>query len=70
MDGLAVGPMLWLRLGCKRSSEGAGFQDPLFNRLSLDDVLLKNASDPVRRDTSVPGAIGPDQQDGASFADA
>ena len=67
---MVVGPMRWLRLGCKRSSERGGFQDPLFNRLSLDDVSLKNAADPVRRDTSVPGAIGPDQQDWALFTDA
>ena len=52
--------MLLLRLGCKRSSERAGFQDPLFDRLSLDNVLPKNAANPFWRDTSVPGAIGPD----------
>ena len=62
--------MRLLRLGCKPSSERAGFQDPLFNRLSLDDVLVKNASDAFWRDTSIPGAIGPDQQDWALIADA
>ena len=53
--------MRLLRLGCKPSSERARFQDPLFNRLSLDDVLLKNAADAFWRDPSVPGAIRPDQ---------
>ena len=67
---MVVGPMRWLRLGCKRLNERGGFQDPLFNRLSLDDVSLKNAADPFWRDTSVPGAIGPDQQDWALFTDA
>ena len=62
--------MRLLRLGCKRSSERGGFQDPLFNRLALDDVLLKNPANPFWRDTSVPGAIGPDQQDWALLADA
>ena len=70
MDGLAVGPMLLLCPGCKRSSEWAGFQDPLFDRLSLDDVLMKDVADPIRSDTSVPDAIGPDQQDWASLADS
>ena len=70
MDGPAVGPMRLLHLGCKRSSEWAGFQDPLFDWLSLDDVSLKNAADAFWRDTSVPGAIGPDQQDWALLTDA
>ena len=62
--------MRLLRPGCKRSSERGGFEDPLFNRLALDDVLLKNAADAFWRDTSIPGAIGPDQQDWALLADA
>lgn len=70
MEGLAVGPMRLLPLGCKPSCERAGFQDPLFDWLSLDDVLLKNAADALWRNTSVPGAIGPDQQDWAFFADS
>lgn len=70
MGKMAVGPMLLLRLGCKHLSEAAGFQDPLFDWLPLDDVPLKNAADALRRDPSIPGAIGPDQQDGASLADA
>ena len=62
--------MRLLRLGCKRSSKCAGFQDPFFDRLSLDDVSLKNAADAFWRDPFVPGAIGPDQQDWALIADA
>ena len=70
MDPPDVGLMLLLRLGCKRSTKCAGFQDPLFDRLSLDDVSLKNPANPFWRDTSVPSAIGPDQQDWALFTDA
>ena len=50
--------------------ESSGLQNPLFDRLSLDNVSLKNAADPFWRDISVPGAIGPDQQDWALFTDA
>ncbi len=70
MDERAVGLMRLRPLGCTRSSKSAGLQDPLFDRLSLDDVPLKNAADAFRRNTSIPGAIGPDQQDGALIADA
>ena len=70
MDARAVGRMPLLHRGCKPSTEGSGLQDPLLDRLSLDDVLLKNAADPFRRDTAIPSAIRPDQQDGAVIADA
>ena len=70
MGGMAVGPMLLLHRGSRPSSEWAGFQDPVFDRLSLNDVLVKDAVNAFWGDTAIPSAIRPDQQDRALLTDA